>query len=165
MEKQPLKRHESLQNLSRHHHHALLMAQSLIRFGSATGQKDRAEMQDELRSFWEHGGRDHFREEEDYLLPEYAKYGDIKHPEIVSMLLEHVKIRSLADEVLTNGSVSETVFVTLGEMLRDHVRREERTVFPMIESALPKAALDKLAPIFSEFQDSSTKLYESKKKN
>jgi iron-sulfur cluster repair protein YtfE (RIC family) len=36
----------------------------------------------------------------------------------------------------------------LGEMLDDHIRKEERVIFPMIEDALPEDVLMELGPYF-----------------
>lgn len=90
MENKPQRRHQALQPLSRHHHHALVMAQMLI-----NQKEDFKSIQRELSDFWNKGGREHFREEEEYLLPEYTKYNPIDRPEIRELLLEHIQIRSL----------------------------------------------------------------------
>lgn len=41
----------------------------------------------------------------------------------------------------------------VSEKLEQHVRREERVIFPMMEKALPEEVLSKLAPYFHEFHD------------
>lgn len=144
----PGKRHPSLQPLSRHHHHALVVAQMLIQ-----QQESPDVIRDKLRDFWEHGGREHFREEEEYLLPEFAKHQPIDVPEIRELLLEQMRIRTLVSEIAIDGhdeKISE-----LGELLREHICKEERIVFPMIETGLPEASLHKLEPFFSEHKKSS----------
>lgn len=148
LDTKPTKRHPSLQPLSRHHHHALVVAQMLIK-----QQEPHDVIRDKLRDFWEHGGREHFREEEEYLLPEFAKFQPIDVPEIRELLLEHIRIRSLVSEIAIDAHHEK--MRELGELLREHVRKEERIVFPMIEAGLPEASLRKLKPFFSQHKQSS----------
>lgn len=148
MENRPAKRHPSLQPLSRHHHHALVVAQMLI-----LQQEPQEEIKDKLKDFWVNGGREHFREEEEYLLPEYAKYQSLDRPEIYGLLVEHVKIRSLISGICADGNLGK--MKELGEMLKEHIRKEERVVFPMIQEGVPEESLRKLEPLFSEHIESS----------
>src|SRR5690625_638029 len=78
-----LKRHESLQPLSRHHMEALHLALKLRRAGTEKSDLTLEELQQELKNFWEPNGQEHFREEEEILLPTYAQYKDINQPEII----------------------------------------------------------------------------------
>ncbi|SIS54954.1 hemerythrin domain-containing protein [Alicyclobacillus vulcanalis] len=142
------RRHESLQPLTRHHHYALVVAMHLVR-----REQPASALAAELRHFWENGGQAHFREEEEILLPAYAKYGSLERPEIVQMLVEHVKIRSLVSRALEDGD--ESVFEELGALLRAHVQLEEQTVFPLIEDTLQEPDLARLAPFFEEHRASS----------
>src|SRR5699024_11255671 len=90
--------------------------------------------------------QDHFREEKEILLPAYAAYANVNQPEIIEMLLEHIKIRSAMDR-LFNEELNNEEIRELGSLLHDHIRKEERILFPMIEAALPEAKLQKLAPL------------------
>lgn len=143
-----VKRHEALQPLSRHHHHALVAALKLKRAGTEKSKFTTEEVKTDLQLFWNPGGKNHFREEEEILLPAYAKYTALDHPEISEMLLEHVKIRSLISEVDKVEGDPIALMHELGHLLEEHVRKEEGTIFPMIEEALPKQALVDLAPCF-----------------
>jgi len=143
-----LTRHPSLQPLSRHHHHALVLAQRLIKQSQPMDV-----LKADLQTFWDNGGRLHFREEEEYLLPEYAKYRCIEVPAIQEMLLEHVRIRSLASEIAAGAGKDKLLM--LGELLRNHVRKEERVIFPMMEEGIPDEQLRKLEPWFSEHTEAS----------
>ena len=148
MEQPSKKRHEALQPLSRHHHHALALAQMLVK------QKEDVEtMRVKAMNFWEQGGREHFREEEEILLPEYAKYQPIDIPEIRGLLLEHITIRSLVSEIVDGAGVDK--MLALGTLLQHHVRREEQVVFPMVEQGIPQEALSRLQPYFEEHLSSS----------
>lgn len=143
--KRGIKRHVVLQPLSRHHMEALYLGVKLRRAGTEKSALTTEELVHEVKSFWDPDGERHFREEEEILLPTYAKYGDIKQEIIVDMLLEHVKIRSLVRTVTTEAVDVETLHA-LGELLETHIRKEERIIFPMIEKALPEDVLQEMAP-------------------
>ncbi|MHB1684629.1 MAG: hemerythrin domain-containing protein [Bacilli bacterium] len=145
MEHSPIKRHPSLQPLSRHHFHGLVIAQNLLRAGTEPDSLAIMDVRSDLAEFWSSGGRDHFREEEEILLPVYSRYAPLDRPEISEMLLEHIRIRSLVDQIVTRQVESEAVMHELGVLLRDHIRKEERVIFPLIEAALPTDELERLA--------------------
>lgn len=148
MNHEPIKRHKALQPLTRHHHHALVLAQELIK------QTEPIEkIRSDTISYWKNGGQEHFREEEEHLLPEYAKYQSLDVPAIHEMLMEHIKIRALADQI--SAGVDKEAMITLGELLRTHVHKEEHIVFPMIEKGIPEEVLITLEPWFSEHLSSS----------
>lgn len=115
-----MKRTPALQPLSRDHHQALFVAQKLRRASAATA----SEAQGAFLGFWRSHGRHHFRCEEEVLLPAYAGYGDPRHP---------LMLRVLAD----------------------HVRLEERELFPLIEQALPAPEIERVAAALAEAEGTS----------
>mgnify|MGYP001403110005 CR=1 FL=1 len=143
-----MKRHPGLHPLSHHHHHALAAAKRLKMAGVQHKGYRPEDVRDHLAAFWEPGGQEHFREEEEILLPVFAKYASPNHPVIVDMLLEHVQIRSLIYQILQEGQLSVEIMERLGHLLEEHVRKEERIVFPLIEQTVPGEVLEKLAPYF-----------------
>src|SRR5699024_12441234 len=64
---------------------------------------------EDTREFWFLGGQDHFREEEEILLPAYAVYANVNQPDIIEMLLEHIKIRSGMDRLFNEESNDEEI--------------------------------------------------------
>lgn len=144
--KKGIKRHESLYPLSHHHHDALFLALKLRRAGTEKSKLTVDEIKSELNQFWDPGGQQHFREEEEILLPAYAQYANIDKPEITEMLLEHVSVRSLVDKIQKAETELEPMMRELGDLLESHVRKEERIIFPMIEEALPEQVLLELEP-------------------
>lgn len=140
------RRHEALHPLTHHHHHALVAAMKLKKAGTQKGELTLGELKRELRDFWDPGGQEHFREEEEIVLPVYSRYAELNIPEIIEMLLEHVQIRGMVQEVLDIPDVSFERMNELGQLLEVHVRKEERVVFPMIEDAIPEDELQKLKP-------------------
>jgi hypothetical protein len=131
-----MKRHPALVELSRDHHHTLVVARALCRAGT------RPDTTPEVlfARFWRTHGEAHFRLEEDVLLPAYALHGDPRHPAIVEMLIDHMMIRR--DAVLIATGRPAEIMHRLGARLISHVRLEERRVFPLIEATLSEDELD-----------------------
>lgn len=139
-------RHQSLQPLSRHHMIGLHVAVKLSRAGTEKSRISLEAILQDAAEFWEPDGQAHFREEEEILLPAYARYADIHdNPIITEMLMEHVTIRSKMQQLLRN-ELSLPQMRALGTLLETHIRKEERVIFPMIEKALPEEALIEIAP-------------------
>lgn len=137
----PLHRHPSLQPLSRHHHHALVMAQKLIKVSDDNVDT----VMEDLLKFWKSHGDEHFRQEEGILLPTFAKYADVNRPEVIQMLLEHVQIRSQIFSLTGSREKPATKALSiLGEQLQAHVRFEERVLFPLIQEIVPEEELHRL---------------------
>lgn len=141
-----LKRHEALKPLSRHHMEALHLGLKLRRAGTSESKLSPKELQREVQVFWEPNGQEHFREEEEILLPVFAQYRPIDRKEIIEMLLEHVKIRALVDQIIHTKTIDVQIMNELGKLLEIHVRKEERIIFEMIQKELPSDVLERLAP-------------------
>ena len=139
-----MKRHHALASLSRDHHHALVLAQRLKHANQSTATGAR----DAFLDYWRADGQRHFREEEEILLPCYAGHGDPDLPIVARVLTDHVRIRRLAHEIAA-ASPDIGVLHALGEQLGEHVRREERELFPLIEQALPEAELAQLVELLT----------------
>jgi hemerythrin-like domain-containing protein len=134
-----MKRSAALQPLSREHHHALEVALALRRATPSTlpGVVRR------FAAFWADHGARHFAVEESVLLAVLARdagSSDVLRRRLVE---EHAKLRGLADDLdRTTGRAQLDAAHTLGGMLRDHVRFEERELFPHLERTLSPAALE-----------------------
>ena len=126
-----MERSEELAPLSREHHVALAMA---LRLRRATDD-DAAQVRESFLDFFEHESRAHFRAEEELLLPAFARHAPADDPDVVRVLVEHVEIRRRAAD-LAAGERPASDLNELGEILHDHVRHEERTLFPRVEEAL-----------------------------
>jgi iron-sulfur cluster repair protein YtfE (RIC family) len=131
-----VKRHPALQQLSRDHHQALVVAQALKRAGKDTAEDAHKRFLD----YWETEGREHFREEEEILLPALARFTDLDQPIVARVLVDHIRIRALAEQQAEVGRLHE-----LGSQLEQHIRREERELFALIEREIPDQELFELA--------------------
>ena len=136
-----MKRSDALAQLSRDHHQGLVVAQRLRRATPATA----AAARDAFLAFWETDGHDHFRAEEELLLPAFARHEPPTHPAVVRVLTEHVDLRRRAADLAGDADPSCDELRALGEGLNGHIRHEERVLFPLIEAALPPEELTALA--------------------
>ena len=136
-----MKRHEGLKPLSHDHHRALVEAKHLRAAGEQASAESTAAR---LLERWAEMEQ-HFREEELLLLPVLGRYTGSDCPEIAETLRQHVEIRGAVDAIserLDGGlTPPPTDLHRLGELLRDHVRYEERVLFPEVEQVLPSEQL------------------------
>ena len=140
-----MKRAEALQPLSREHLSALLAAKKL---------KEAADLEEATRAFldfWRSDGKRHFRVEEEVLLPTWAAHAAVDRDGVSRMLDEHLAIRREALR-LADGEATLEDARELGRLLHDHVRFEERQLFPTVEDALDADSLDRLAAAIEEME-------------
>jgi hemerythrin-like domain-containing protein len=136
-----MRRAAALETLSRDHHQTLVVAQKLRRATVDTAPRARRA----FLSFWETEGRHHLRSEEELLLPAFARHGDAGQDAVVRVLVEHVDLRRRAADLQARPDPPLHELRELGELLSDHVRHEERTLFRLIEQAVPEPELEALA--------------------
>jgi iron-sulfur cluster repair protein YtfE (RIC family) len=144
-----MKRSEALAQLSRDHHQALVVAQRLRRADPETA----AAARDAFLDFWATEGRQHFRDEEEILLPAFARHESPAHEAVVRVLTDHVDLRRRAGDLAGDSAASPDDLRELGERLNAHVRHEERVLFPMIEAALSTDELVELAAALDQPAD------------
>jgi hemerythrin-like domain-containing protein len=137
------KRAEALQPLSRDHLKALLAAKAL------RDAEDAEAARLAFLDFWRDHGAHHFRVEEEVLLPQLALYAEVDRPGVQRMLEEHLAIRREALR-LAGGERSLEELRALGDLLHDHVRFEERQLFPAIEASLSSEQLALIVPAVLE---------------
>jgi hemerythrin-like domain-containing protein len=136
-------RHPAIVKLSQDHHQALMEAIRLKRASDETAATVAAAY---VEWFDGHAQR-HFEIEEQVLLPAYLNLVGLEHgvePVIVQVLREHVELRALAEQ-LRAGAATTALIRETGSRLDDHVRLEERKLFPQIQQTLSDEQLDELA--------------------
>ncbi len=138
-----MKRAEALRPLSREH---LVALQAAKRLREAT---DPGEARSAFLEFWEEDGRRHFRVEEEILLPTWSLYARVDEAGVKRMLEEHLAIRREGLRLADAKSSLEEAHA-LGALLHDHVRFEERQLFPAVEEALDAESLGRLAKAIEE---------------
>lgn len=130
-----MKRHPALQQLSREHHTALKLAR-LAQFAADSGSPPAiAEAAASLRAQFPGALEAHFRDEEQDILPALAAIGETALVE--RTLAEHRRLRDLG-AALANPSVA--LLAEFAELLRAHVRFEERELFETVQARLSLAS-------------------------
>lgn len=132
-----MKRDRALTRLSRDHQHGLAVALALKRATAETAPIAGAA----FVAFWEEEGQGHFRAEEEVLLPLAARHLPAAHEAVVRVLVEHVDIRRRAAELARAPIAELDDLHVLGDRLQQHIRHEERVLFPLIEQTLPNEEL------------------------
>jgi molybdopterin-guanine dinucleotide biosynthesis protein A/hemerythrin-like domain-containing protein len=133
-----MKRDARLRTLSSEHHNALVLARALSRHAAA-GTADAAVVRD-LRARFERELQPHFRIEEQLLLPALRALGDDALADRVEG--DHSALRAHLDAA-ERGEAGHVA--SFAELLTEHVRFEERELFPSCEARLPGAVLDAVA--------------------
>lgn len=139
-----MKRSPELTPLSHDHQHGLAVALELTRVTAKTAPAAARA----FRAFFDDEGRRHFRQEEELLLPVLARHVAADDPALVRLLTEHVEIRRAAQEI-DAGRIDVEFLHALGTRLRDHIRHEERVVFPLAEERLSTAEIAELGASLS----------------
>lgn len=147
-----MKRHPSLHPLSQHHHFALIQALEMRRAAEAPAEKRVAAVTRQAAKFvrfWHKTGRAHFREEEEVLLPAYARHTRIDNEaQIVRMLGDHAELRAAVlefeERLAAKDPIEAEELAYVGKLLHDHVRLEENEIFPCIEKVLGERQLNEM---------------------
>lgn len=131
-----MKRHESIVTLSREHHFGLLFCWK-IRQG-VKKQVPAERIQPYIKYFWENHLQKHFEEEETLL---FILMQDSLVEEAIA---EHKHIRQLMRAFFTTETVDPTQLNILADTLDNHIRFEERILFPHMEEKLSEEKLAEL---------------------
>lgn len=139
-----MKRHEALAPLSREHHSALILARLLKKDapmfkGLPSNVKDKAQYA--LQQFNE-GIKKHFQQEETILEKVRDCHADIKSlsEEIVK---EHQQLTALFISLKSEPEPVESMN-KLGVALENHIRKEERVLFPLLQIHCPETLLQQI---------------------
>ncbi|MDQ5894526.1 MAG: hypothetical protein QG596_787 [Actinomycetota bacterium] len=146
-----MKRSAALIPLS-HDHHQVLFVAKLLR--DAPEAADRGEAaRSAFLEFWRSEGENHFRIEEEVLTPGAGLPGPLAEEGLARMRVEHIRIRGLVSYL--SDEVEPEKLRELGQALADHVRFEERELFPLIEKSLSAEQLDHLGALIVAAHGSS----------
>lgn len=128
-----MKRNINLQELSRDHHHGLLLGWK-IRKGLQT-EVPESSIADYVRFFWDRALAPHFSEEEELILRFLSDNDEFKQ----RTLLEHQAVQDRVKNLNTKDDL-----LGLATLLDNHIRFEERELFPYLESLLTENQLEKI---------------------
>ena len=140
-----MRRDPRLAGLSADHHRALVLARSVERRAAAWTLSDGVQ----LRARFDHELEPHFRIEEELLLPALRAAaltdgpGDAALAALCARLVsDHAGLRANMATAAEGDSQAARAFAT---KLNDHVRFEERELFPACEERLSSELLDAVA--------------------
>jgi iron-sulfur cluster repair protein YtfE (RIC family) len=135
-------RHPSLIPLSHDHHHGLALAlrcrkQALgqLKPMGAAGLRERAK---EFLEFYHANLAAHFRAEEQTLFPLLRTALPNSAAMLDDLLREHEQLRQAVPQLEEGIGLAKLVF-DLGDLLEQHIRREERDLFPLFEAHIDPA--------------------------
>lgn len=137
-----MKRHIALQPLSREHHDALLLAQ-LLRNDVPDYPGLPSDIQGKViyaTDFFRETLKKHFEKEETVFKQSKGLQHDLDK-KIDETIAEHKTLTRLFSE-LDIPHVSSDQLHVLGQLLKDHIRKEEREVFPLLEQYCPATLLE-----------------------
>ncbi len=141
-----MKRHPSLQDLSREHHLMLLHARELRWVSKGSG--DLLKACREFLDYWEKRGYTHFKQEEEKLFPYCERCQDWEKTEAVDLVFkQHEEIQSLIRRLQFLMKTNEDIVPVssaLSDLLNRHIRHEERIVFEFIQNTLTERELEVL---------------------
>ncbi|HWJ28142.1 MAG TPA: hemerythrin domain-containing protein, partial [Flavisolibacter sp.] len=146
MAPRPIKRSEYLVQLSRDHHVTLLFCWKIRQ--AIQGKIAAGRIKDYVQYFWQHHMEPHFQEEERYV---FVLDDDEK---VEQARTEHVQIREQVERVL--GASGEEALPLLSHLVNavdNHVRFEERVLFPYLEQQLSEAQLKDIGDQFLQSPD------------
>jgi len=141
-----MKRHDTLIPLSHDHHHALVVALRLKKGGPAS-QHDNwpANPEAQRTALLEFADREllpHFAVEEEVLFP--ACFNSTEEIRSVAEALrrDHTEMRRLLKEIsIASPTNLLQIMSEFGVMLEAHIRKEERSFFPLVEQGISEDTL------------------------
>ena len=137
MNRSPIKRHESLKNLSREHHDGLIFA---FRLQKGLAKKASVQSMNAYTDwFWEAHLKPHFKMEETHLFPMYG----LDKRLVKKAKEQHQVLASL----FAIASKSYEDFKNIHTLLQQHIRLEERELFMEIQDKLDETELAKFQAI------------------
>jgi iron-sulfur cluster repair protein YtfE (RIC family) len=135
-----MKRDPRLRQLSRDHHHALVLARRSSLAAADPNPNSLHEAWEEIVEKLDTELLPHFEIEERLLLPPLQRAGEERS--VARVLEDHQALRRLVDQSPADLRRCLTEF---GSLLTEHVRFEERVLFPLAESKLTDRELETIA--------------------
>ena len=133
-ETKPIKRSKELAPLSREHHDGLLYVWK-IREGLKNNTPV-SKLKEYTFWYWKQHIKPHFFQEEKILLPHMPANNELAN----RLKKEHEDIRELILNL--DQEPDKSTFIELCNLVNDHIRFEERQLFPFLEQTLPPGELN-----------------------
>jgi hemerythrin-like domain-containing protein len=139
-------RHETLIPLTHDHHHALAQARRLHDVSKTEDVTERRNLANDFLNFYFGRAVRHFHEEEELFAPliDDPQAGDLILRAVADHLRLHALVRTMKRQ-LTDGEADQETLGHISRILTEHVRFEEKELFPLIERLIPEDQLQNLA--------------------
>src|SRR5512143_2894435 len=144
-------RHPALISLSHDHHHGLALGLRLSQGEKALltdgWTHEPARQAEQVARFYQDKLVPHFRAEEEVLFPAVMAALPQLADLIRRLVGDHRNLEARIDTLRTLPAARlRPALQDIGHLLQDHIRAEERVLFPACEAGLPPDVLDALAP-------------------
>jgi len=149
-----MKRHPALYQLSHDHHQGLILAQQLKKKAPQyKGMPSTLDGKKEYTiTFYKTELMKHFEDEENILFPSVMKRNNEVDRIVEEVISEHRKIELLINDLKAKDDVAD-LLDELGRLLENHIRKEERKLFPKLEGILSEEELNQIAERISASRD------------
>jgi len=140
-----------MEKISKDHHASLLFCWKLrqgIKYHVAVGR-----LVQYVQYFWANHFSTHFKEEEEFL------FKPLKDEVVQKAINDHQKIKTFIDQATIAETGNNDLLVQLVELVDQHVRYEERILFPHLEKKLSGEQLETIGkrintePLMDNYQD------------
>ncbi|CAN5744852.1 hypothetical protein BH10BAC3_BH10BAC3_09050 [soil metagenome] len=136
METKPIKRNKHIVKLSKDHHVTLLFCWK-IRTG-VKAEIDPERIKKYIAYFWQHHMQPHFLQEETIL------FAPVKDEAVQKALDEHAQIEKQIKDLSNDEAITVLQLSVLADSVDNHVRYEERILFPHLEKVLNEQQLESI---------------------
>lgn len=137
-----MKRVKELQPLSKEHHAALVLAKKCKESAKSGDAEKIRSLCEEVGEQFDEVLEKHFLIEEQTIFNLAAGKGGELHPVCIELEEEHQQLAVLVKGI---KSGDHALLKDFGELLHDHVRTEERVLFPLVESVFSQYELAEIA--------------------
>lgn len=145
-----MKRNKNILYISRDHHYGLMFCWKLRQ--GVKRKVDQARMRNYVAYFWENYFQPHFQEESQFLL---SKVND---PMSHEAHRQHLSIQALISEIIAgSGKAQPETLKELANLVNQHIRFEEKELFPHLEQSLNTETLKSIGAALDELHSSRFK--------
>lgn len=148
-----MKRHDSLLLVAREHHDSLVMARRLVTGKGSKGSgwpAEPAAQAQALLEFYRVNLERHFAAENKFVFQAALECDAAEVGAMIEKLMqEHEYMTRRIQEMAADPEVETADLVAFGQLLNDHVRMEDRQLFPAMEAEL---SVERLARMEAELE-------------
>ena len=156
-----VRRHQSLIPLAQDHYHGLLLVQQIRehkRIIMTGWPPDPAGQARRVAEFYEEHLKNHFDAEEQALFPLASKHVESARAVVQELLNEHRALETFVAQFREAAEgITEQRIEEFASLLEQHIRKEDRVLFPLLEEHAPAEVLSQVESLMHPFYDDKTK--------